>query len=466
MKKYILIGLLLAFIVFLFFAYPFGQSLLSILSGYSAKAACSCVFVAERELQTVIDEELAAYNSFIDVEIDEAGMLAKASALGIERKAVFRKGLGCSLLPEGYKEAFALNGFQAAYAGEIDPDSLHWPMGNKDTLNMWPEVNQEGIEKALDNIFTESNPDLIKNTRAALILYKDKIIGERYAVGFDENTPLLGWSMTKSVTNALAGILAKEGKLQLDAPAPVPEWQKKNKDPRKAITLDHLMRMSSGLDFEEVYFGDKDATRMLFLEPSAPAYAIKSKLAHEPGEVWYYSSGTTNIISKIIRDQFDDHHTYLNFPREALFNKLGMRSAQMETDADGTYVGSSFMYATARDWARFGRLFLHDGVWEGERILPKGWVDYSRTRTPSDEYGIYAAQFWTAATKEVGTPMERYWPDLPEDIYYASGFEGQQVVIIPSKDMVLVRLGLTADRAAWDVGSFIREVMANIDFEG
>lgn len=453
---------MLGFIALLFFIYPIGKSSISVLSGYSAKAACSCVFVAKRDLQTVIDEELATYKAFIDVSIDENGKRAIANAAGTERIAVYREGLGCSLLPEGMAQAEKVEGFTPVALPTENPDSLHWPFGGMDTLPYPTSVNKEKLDAAVEKIFVESNPELLQNTRAALVVYKDKIIAERYAEGFDKNTPLLGWSMTKSVTNALAGILVGQGELDVSERAPIAAWSSKD-DPRNEITLDHLMRMSSGLDFEEVYFGDADATRMLFMEKSTGDYAIKSKLAHAPDTHWSYSSGTTNIISKIIRERFENHADYLRFPRKALFNKIGMRSATLEPDAGGTFVGSSFMYATARDWARFGLLYLYDGIWAGERILPEGWVDYSQKRTPTSEHGIYSAQFWNAATKKVGTPMARYWPDLPDDIYYASGFEGQQVVIIPSKDMVIVRLGLTADRAAWDLGAFIKEVLESVE---
>lgn len=461
LKKIILLAVLALVCLCVFIGIPTGKSVLSILSAYSAKAACSCVYIANRELQTVVDQELAAYASFIEVGVDKEKKTATATALGLERVAVYRKGLGCSLVPAEEGKVFEFAGFNTM-TRDLAPENQSWPMGDLDTLAMPEGVNTEALEASLDKIFTDDNPDLLQNTRAAVVVYKDKIIGERYADGFNAQTPQLGWSMTKSVTSALVGILVGEGKLDIHKPAPIPEWQGDNDD-RRGISLDHLLRMSSGLDFDEKYFGDEDATRMLFLEANAPGYAIKSKLAHEPGEFWSYSSGTSNIISKIVRDQFPTHEAYLRFPQEALFNKIGMRNSTMETDAEGNFVGSSFMYATARDWARFGLLYLHDGVWQGERILPEGWVDYSRTRTPSSEHGLYAAQFWTAATKFVDTPMSRYWPDLPDDIYYASGFEGQQVVIVPSKDLVIVRLGLTSDRRAWDLGAFIREVIESLE---
>jgi hypothetical protein len=179
--------------------------------------------------------------------------------------------------------------------------------------------------------------------------------------------------MTKSVTNALVGILVGQGKLSVDEPAPVPEWSGPD-DPRGAITLDQMLRMSSGLEFGEIYEDPRsDVCLMLFSVRDAAAYAADKPLETGPGGKWYYSSGTTNIISRIVRDSVGGTQAdYFAFPRRALFDRIGMRSAIIEPDPSGTFVGSSYMYATARDWARFGLLYLQDGVWEGERILPEG----------------------------------------------------------------------------------------------
>ena len=203
---------------------------------------------------------------------------------------------------------------------------------------------------------------------------------------------MLGWSMTKSVTNALIGILVKQGKLSLDQLAPVPEWSDPA-DPRHAITLDQLMRMSSGLEFSEDYADlTTGVTQMLYNTDDMGAYAAAAPLEAEPDGVWNYSSGTANIVSRIVRDTVGgSDEEYLTFPRRALFDPIGMTSAVMEPDASDTFVGSSYMYATARDWARFGLLFLQDGMWEGERILPEGWVDYSITPTPLSAWRIWRA---------------------------------------------------------------------------
>jgi len=217
-------------------------------------------------------------------------------------------------------------------------------------------IDKKKLDKAFAYAFDEPDSKKPRNTRAALVLFNGLIIKEQYKTGFDENTPLLGWSMTKSVTNALAGIMVQQGKLNLHEPINLPEWNKKSTDKRASITLHHLLQMNSGLHFEEEYSTISAVNKMLWLKPNAAKIAIQQKLAHEPGTFWYYSSGTTNIITHLIKTQFDNEQDYLNFPYEALFEPLGMNSVQLETDASNNYVGSSFMYATLRDWAKFGRL--------------------------------------------------------------------------------------------------------------
>jgi CubicO group peptidase (beta-lactamase class C family) len=265
--------------------------------------------------------------------------------------------------------------------------------------------------------------------------------------------------MTKGVINALTGILVREGKLSVKDEAPVPEWQAPG-DPRRHITLDHLLRMTSGLAFEEDYANPlKDVTFMLLATPDMAAYAASKPLVAEPGSQWHYSSGTTNILARILRGAVGGADAdYLAFPRQVLFDPIGMRSAVIELDTSGTFVGSSFMYATARDWARFGLLYLQDGMWKGVRVLPGGWVQYSRTPTPASPRGAYGAHFWLTLR-----PGSRGSGDsgsaLPADAFHAVGHEGQFVTIIPSRNLVLVRLGLTQYRGAWDHGAFIRQVL-------
>jgi CubicO group peptidase (beta-lactamase class C family) len=269
-------------------------------------------------------------------------------------------------------------------------------------------------------------------------VYDGKLIAEKYAEGFDKNSKQIGWSMTKSVTNALVGILVKQGKLKINEAAPVPAWKN---DARNKITLNDLMRMSSGLDWEENYSGPSDVTNMLFKKKDMGIYAASVPAKYEPGIKFYYSSGTTNIISRIVRETIGDEN-YYRFPYEELFYKLGMQSMVLEPDAGGTFVGSSYSFATVRDFARFGLLYLNDGIWQGERILPDGWVKYSTTPVSGAKMGEYGAHFWLNAG-ESGNPSHRIYPDIPADLFWADGYEGQKVFIIPSKKLVVAKLGLS-----------------------
>jgi CubicO group peptidase (beta-lactamase class C family) len=268
-------------------------------------------------------------------------------------------------------------------------------------------------------------------------MHGGEILAERYAQGFTPSTPQLGWSMTKSVNSALIGILVKQGKLVTDDPAPVPEWQRSD-DPRRAITLDQLLRMSSGLTFQETYEENpvSDVNVMLFASADSAASAAAKPLQAQPDTQWSYSSGTTNILSRMVRQTVAGSVVdYWLFPHRELFARLGTGAIFMEPDPSGTFVASSFMYATPRDWARLGQLYLQDGIWQGERILPEGWVEYSRTPTPLAPGGRYGAQFW------LNQGEEKWLTDLPPDLFAMSGHDGQFVLILPSQDLVVVRLG-------------------------
>jgi CubicO group peptidase (beta-lactamase class C family) len=290
-------------------------------------------------------------------------------------------------------------------------------------------------------------------------MHRGAFVAERYTPGFPRQMRLQGWSMGKSITNALIGILVAQGKLDIHAPAPVPEWSNPT-DPRHTITLDQLLRMSSGLAFSEDYADlAADATAMLFRSPSAGAFAAARPLAVPPDSLWHYSSGTTNILSRIVRDQFhNDLRAYWEFPRRALFTPIGAHSPLFEPDPAGTFVGSSFLYATARDWARLGQLYLDDGFANGHRILPPGWVKYTTTPTPKAPRGCYGAQIWLNAG-DPANPSLRNWPHLPPDTFSFNGHEGQYVIVIPSRHAVIVRLGLTQGNREWDPGTALPPIL-------
>jgi hypothetical protein len=239
----------------------------------------------------------------------------------------------------------------------------------------------------------------------------------------------------------------KDGKLTIADRALLPKWR----DAHREITLDQLLRMTSGLAFKEDYGADdRDVRQMLFIEGDKSEFAAAKPLEHTPGTFWSYSSGTTNIIARVLRQTFADEQEYLRFPRERLFEPIGMHSAVLEPDAVGIFVGSSYLYATARDWARLGLLYLRDGVWQGERLLPEGWVAYSLKPTEGAKDARYGAQIWLKLDEAADSKSSDLGePPLPEDTYYMLGHDGQIVAIVPSRDLVIVRLGLTRD-SAWD----------------
>ncbi len=423
-------------------------------AGFAARTMCSGVFVSGRseediwavELNTETDPNLARMNIMVDQEAGtvNADFFGVGSAL-----AVYRDGLGCTMAIED--DVATLQAVSAPMTA-VKAEGRPWPLGDADDTRPLPDgVDGTALEAALDEAFAVPGTGRDPRTRAVVIVHDGRIVAERYAPGFDEDMPQYGASMSKTATNALVGLRVAAGVLSLDEDRLLPEWRSAD-DPRGAITLDHLMRMSSGLSFEEVYDGVSDATKMLYLQPDAAAYAASLGLTAEPGTVWSYSSGTTNILGKIVRNSFDgDEAAYLDFLRNDLFGRLGMESAVFETDEDGTFIGSSFLYTSARDWARLGLLYAQDGVWNGERLLPEGWVAYSRTPAPANETMIYGGQTWLRGAVS---------HESPAPVFEMRGFGGQFVSVVPEKQTVIVRLGWQIDDDAWDQDAFRERIMA------
>jgi CubicO group peptidase (beta-lactamase class C family) len=442
----------------LIFGYRYLSSIAPIATGYAAKILCSSVYVSGRDYESVMNEDLEMIGDYkIKAWLDEEGKAAGASMLGMfTKRAMYRKGLGCTLVI-GVDEDELLEQASAVECLPPGKSGLPWPQGDVVSGEVPQGIDRKKLTAALDKAFAEVPEQGSRRTRAVVVVYKGEIVAERYGPGITKDTPLLGWSMTKSVTNALVGILVGQSKLDLYAPAPVPEWQGSD-DPRKKITLDQLLRMESGLRFIEEYEEniDSDCNTMLFDSPDTGGFAAEMPLEADPGSRWSYSSGSANILARIVRQASGTSlEEQFNFPRRALFERIGMRSAIMEPDPSGTFVGSSFMYATARDWARFGLLYLNDGVWMGERILPEGWVAYSTTPTPHAPPGeAYGALFWL----NTGNPT-RGLPKLPEDLFWADGHEGQYVMVIPSHNLVVVRLGLARGPSSSEVLSFVGDIL-------
>ena len=434
-------------------------------AAYKAKMLCSGVFVSRSDPRSVLASDLLTDDhsslQYIGARVNYGSQFVAATLWGMaEQRALYHPDIGCVLMHGGSESPFQLPARPTCTTAPLTEPDRPWPLGERVNTHLLPSgVDAAKLGEAIDSAFSEPGPVPARRTRAVVVVYQGRIVAERYAPGFTPDTPLLGWSMTKSVINALTGILVRAGKLSVQDRAPVPEWQATG-DPRRNITLDHLLRMTSGLAFEENYTNPlKDVSRMLLATPDMAAYAASKPLVAEPGSRWHYSSGTTNIIARILRRTVGGTEAdYLAFPRRMLFDRIGMRSAVIEPDTSGTFVGSSFMYATGRDWARFGLLYQQDGVWKGVRVLPVGWVEYSRTPTPASPGGAYGAHFWLALR-----PGFRGSADaLPPDAFHAIGHEGQFVTIIPSRNLVLVRLGLTQDRGAWDHEGFVRQVLEAI----
>lgn len=425
--------------------------------GYKAKMLCSGVFVSRLDPEAVLTdlhtEDLGALR-YIDASIDRGAESVTASFLGtVRRRAVYRNGLGCALVLDGLSPP-ALPDSQSTR----EPPTAVAPLrraAERRTQDGVGDASLGSVQAAVNRAFAEPDPQHQRRTLAVVVVRRGQIVAEQYAPGIGPDTPLAGWSMTKSVMNALVGILVRDGVLAPGLPVPVPEWQHAG-DPRAAITLDQLLQMSSGLRFDEGMVSPRsDVMRMLFGAGDVAAFAVKKDLAFAPGATWGYSSGTSNILARVIRNVLRDESAYLTFPRRALFDRIGMLSATLETDAAGTFVGSSYMYATARDWARFGTLYLQDGVWNGERILPEGWVAYTTSPAPADDQGRYGAHFWLRVPDEyAGTD-----PHLPAQTFHAAGHEAQFVTIVPSHELVVVRLGHTRYPEAWDHPTFIRDVL-------
>ncbi len=435
-------------------------------TGYVAKYLCTSTFVSHREPETVFEEDVRPVNPLANVmtwQIDMKGKSVTARALWLfQSRAIYREGCGCTLLAGADEKQLRQQDFYQFSENSKNRSGITRQSWQDDTEGAVDPaalgIDTARLQHAVDAAFSEPSPDNPKKTRAVIVVYNGHRIAERYAPGFGPDMPLPGWSMTKSITNALVGILVKKGKLDIHQPAPVPEWQNPD-DPRHRITVDQLLRMSSGLQFEEVYAPLHDATDMLYGAGDFAAFAAAKNLETPPDTKWSYSSGTANIIAGIVRREAEKiHGHYYDFIRQELFDRIGMTSALIEPDGSGTFVGSSYGVATPRDWARFGLLYLNDGVWHGERILPAGWVTYTATPTPGAPRGEYGAHFWLNAGPP-SHPENRPWPDAPCDTIAAEGYQGQRVIVIPSRKLVLVRFGATSNRLAWDTNEFIGNVI-------
>jgi len=424
-------------------------------TGLVSHTLCSDAFVSGLDPDQVAAEMLPGMPGIRSLlpllghHVDRTRREVSASVAGLfTSRAVYRPGIGCTLVFPGYADA------AAAPAAPVAPD-IEPRLGAIAGPGV-VEPADDRLRRALDRAFADPPDGHVQGTRAVVVVHADRIVAERYAAGYGIDTPLLGWSMTKSVMNALVGILVRRGRLSLTGPAPVPAWRDPA-DPRHAITVEQLLRMTSGLALDDINNGFDPSSRMLYTEPDMAAYAERFTLVARPGRRYHYSNLSTLILSRIVRDAVGGRpEDVLRFAGRELFGPLGMRGVTLEFDMAGTPVGSTYGYATGRDWARLGLLYLRDGVVGDARILPEGWVEWSAKWTPGSRDG-YAAGFFTNRGASDGG-IRRILDGMPPDAFYAAGTQGQRLVIVPSARLVVVRLGRTREWDAFDKRAITRLV--------
>ena len=400
--------------------YLWQQPILLTGTGYAAHNACAVTQVAGRE-DPATDLPPNPLVPYLQVEVD--GDETTGSLLGALawQRAWYAEGFGCTLADS------------RPDLGDATPISGD---GNPFTDAATP-IADPAVDEAIGRAFGDELPEAdaaALGTRAVVVVKDGELVAERYADGFDADTTQLGWSMSKSVASLLTGVLVKQGVVSLDDDRLRPEWT----DERADITVEDLLRMTPGLEWDETYDLGTPITRMLYLEEDMGAYVAGLPLLHAPGSVQQYSSGSTNVLCSVLAERTG---LGADLPRQALLEPLGLSSAVFEPDAVGTPVCSSYLWATPRDWAAIGQFALQNGEWNGEQLLPDDWMTQSLTVTEVEQtddpgYGMG----WRVNPMPDGTVR---WPGLPEDAFSANGHDGQRVTVVPSEGLVVVRLGFT-----------------------
>jgi len=430
---------------------------LRVATGYVAHNICSKTFVSGFDPQAVFAETIERdgirrLRLLLRYHLDRAAKIVDASVAGLfASRAAFHEGFGCVMLLGSQQPYLLRSDIEALKAPKVPP--------------LLPEIAgpavvepaDPGLKAALDHAFEEPEAPPLRRTKAVVVVRDGRVIAERYAGGASIDTPLLSFSMTKSVVNALIGIMTQQGYLSPSIPAPIPEWRTMS-DPRHAIEVEHLLRMTTGLALDETNSGFDLSSQMLYLHNDMAGFAVKAPLIAPPGTRFAYSSPTTQLLARIVRDAVGGPEQTLAYAWHELFNPLGMRDVTLEFDGGGTLQASTYMLASARDWARFGLLYLNDGVLAGKRILHEDWVDFSAAATLDTDYG---AGFWTNRSENQNA-RGRVRLGIPRDAFFASGDLGQRVVIIPSQQMVVVRLGDATDPTGdiKGLGRLVKEAIA------
>lgn len=443
MRKIFIAVLLIAVIGLIFFlSSPVNRIYLPTATGISAKQACSLHFVSglplARARELYIDPLLEPALPVLRIALDTENREARASLMGLYRQtAVYRPGLGCTLVHDE-------SAFDRDLVAPAAEPFLPLP---EDPVHRAANYDEVALSDALDAAFAEPGG---RNTLAVVVLHRGRLVAQRYAEGIGPETRLHGWSMAKSATAALAGALAHRGAVELNQAA-IPDGPH-----RAAITLEHLLRMTSGLDIEERADGFDPNSDMLFTEADMAGWAGRRDRPYAPGEQWSYMSGNTVLAARLLQDELGARlPDQIRGLREVLFDPVGIQSAVVEVDQAGTLQGSSYMYASAHDWARLAQLFLQDGVWAGRRVLAEGWTDIVSRATDGSREGAYGMGFW------LGHPDA----EAPPGIYYMNGFQGQYAFVVPTHELVIVRLGAT-NRAGTGSFDLVLDVIGALNRRG
>ena len=411
---------------------------------FTSHQLCSATFVAGLDATQFYNEaikpKLGPVGALLRYEVDRERQEVRAHLAGlVHSRAVHDGPFGCRVLHPGREARFFQGEAEERAPLVVSPSSIAGP-------GIVAPAN-DNLSEALDHAFAEADSGPRRFTKAVVVLHRGRIVGERYAHGITPATPLIGWSMTKSVTNALLGILVRHGILDVHKPAAIAEWSAPS-DPRRAVTADQLLRMVSGIGcgqslktgFTTLFDAD---TQMEFDMADQSAFAANASLRARPGAEWRYTNCNYVLLSRMIRDAAGgDAKSARSFIQRELFAPLGFEHATLEYDSAGVPLGTIHLWASARDWARFGLLYLQDGVAEsGQRLLPEGWVGYSAELTPqsAEEYG-YGAGFWTQRGNSAAA-RQRIAAGFPADSFMAIGSQGQYTIVIPSHELVIVKIG-------------------------
>lgn len=445
-------GLMVMLAAPLVYALWFITSVLPVISAYGAKYCCDAVYLQHRNIDEVVKQDLSDFPFNLgSYTLNQNDSSVTGTVWGrASRKAIYRINAGSTLVNDISEAVIRSQTFLKPTLPPLDLDTVPWPRGERITSGLTANIDTTRLQQFLRECLNENFNDKPSHTRAVVVVYDGHLVGEAYAPGYNSKTVMPAWSITKSITGALIGILHKERKLDIDQPAPIREWEQTDK---RKITIRHLLQQTSGLYYDEDYYGPNGPNEMLFKRGSAAEYAINLPVRKPPGEAFIYSSANSNILSAIIKNTVAEKY-YTAFPYDALLYKTGMYSTQLEPDASGMYVGSSFCFATARDYARLGLLYYNNGNWLGEQILPEDWVQQATTAPEGNSLKTYGFQLWLNGYAD-STRTTRVYPSAPADMYYASGYNDQNIFIIPSRKLVLVRLGLNK----LDEDHFIRRVL-------